>query len=190
MSTIFAHTPGGTMIDPRQQIMWDLYVDPKSKTFGNAYGSAVAAGYSTILARQVYVRAWFKDKVAAFKRRGVILSDAEKALAKTLRYKTDEEIELNGKKHTMVNTKLLAVQIDAAKHVTKTLGKDQGWAERVEHGGPNGSALPTPIINVLQFNNRNKPDNGDASADTSDPRGNISEQDSIDSLISDSSGTE
>lgn len=34
------------LIDPRQKKCWDLYVNPKSETFGNALQSALKAGYT------------------------------------------------------------------------------------------------------------------------------------------------
>jgi hypothetical protein len=180
---------GLLQIDPRQQVCWDNFVNPESKTFGNAQRSALAAGYEEASAHNITIRAWFIARRKQLALRGDLLSDAEKVLFKTLRYKTDREVEEKGKKITKVNVGLLSVQVEAAKHVTKRLGKDQGWAERVEQTGPNGSSLPSPILNVF-IHNGNKPNNADAREDQGLPGGDFSEQDGIDHLISDSPSPE
>jgi hypothetical protein len=193
MALLVNVNPGLSVIDPRQQKCWDLFVDPGSPSFGNARSSAIAAGYDDASAMNITIRAWFKERKRQFMLRIDLLSDAEKALSKTLKYKTDEQIELAGKKKTLVNTKLLSVQVDAAKHVTKTLGKDKGWAERVEQTGKDGAPLPQPImlnINAIQRSNRNPADNGDEVKDTRGTGRDLGEQDSIDSLVADQSGAE
>ena len=175
--------------DPRQQKMWDFYINPQSETFGSVVNSGIKAGYPAASSRTLSANRWFKLRKEQMERKGFLLSDAEKVLAKTLRYKTETEVEEKGKKIVKISVGLLSVQVEAAKHVTKTLGKDHGWAERVEQTGKDGAALPSPILNVL-INQRNKPNNADAREDPRRAGGNISEQDSIDSLIPDSSGTE
>ena len=42
--------------DPRQQLFLAKYKDPKSKTFGNAYQSAVAVGYTEDYASSITER--------------------------------------------------------------------------------------------------------------------------------------
>ena len=175
--------------DPRQQVCWDYYINPDSPTFGSVAKSAVRAGYPEISCHSIYGSRWFRSRKEQLMRKGILLSDAERVLLKTLKYKTDREVEEKGEKIRKVNVSLLSVQVEAAKHVTKTLGKDQGWAERVEQTGKNGSALPIPIINVL-INNGHTQNNGATEAGQGSAGGNLSEQDGIDSLVADSSSTE
>src|ERR1035437_2102779 len=122
-----------TLFDVRQKTCWDLYVDPKSETFGNAYRSAMKAGYSESYSATITTMSFFLEKV----RRMNLLSKAEKALDKTLNYGTDYKIDGVEK----VDKELLRIQTDVAKHITKTLGKDEGYAERSEVTGKNGSAI-------------------------------------------------
>lgn len=49
--------------DLRRIKCWDIYVDPKSATFGNAKQSALAAGYSEGHANLITTERWFKEKV-------------------------------------------------------------------------------------------------------------------------------
>lgn len=113
------------VLDPRQKTCWDYYINPKSETFGNALQSALKAGYEDAYARQITTRDWFVDKV----RRLNMLGKAEKVLDKTLSYETEDD----GK----VLVDLLRVQVDAAKHITKTLGKNEGYNEDKEVGDTN-----------------------------------------------------
>jgi hypothetical protein len=107
-------------LDPRQKMCWDLYINPKSETFGNGTQSAIKAGYEPDYADQITTVEWFKGKV----RRLQMLDKAEKVLDKTLTYNTENE---EGK----VQTDLLRIQTDVAKHITKTLGKDD-YSERTD----------------------------------------------------------
>jgi hypothetical protein len=108
-------------LDPRQKECWDLYINPKSKTFGNAKQSALKVGYEPDYADQITTSEWFIGKV----RRLNMLNKAEKVLDKALTYKTEND---EGK----VVTDLLRIQTDVAKHITKTLGKDEGYSEKIE----------------------------------------------------------
>jgi hypothetical protein len=147
MALLVNVNPGLAVIDPRQQKCWDLFINPDSPSFGNARSSAIAAGYEDASAMNITIRAWWKERKRQFLLRHDLLSDAEKALSKTLKYKTDIEIENEaGRKEVRVNVGLLSIQTDVAKHVTRTLGKDQGWAERHELTGKDGKDLPVPIM--------------------------------------------
>lgn len=122
-------------LDPRQKLCWDSYINPKSETFGNAYQSCLKAGYEESYATQITATEWFIDKV----RRLNMLGKAEKVLDKTLTYATEDD---NGK----VKTDLLRIQTDVAKHITATLGKNEGYSTRNELTGKDGRDLPTPIL--------------------------------------------
>lgn len=120
----------GSVSDPREQVMWDLYV---KKNLENAYQCALEAGYEESSAIKITTRDWFVARLQKLKRKEM-LSDAEKVLQKTLKYKTEKD---DGE----IKTDLLRVQTDVAKHITKTLGKDEGYSERTEHTGKDGENL-------------------------------------------------
>ncbi len=124
-------------LDPRQRLCWDFYVNPKSETFGNALQSALKAGYEESYSRTITDTEWFCEKV----RRLNMLSKAEKVLDRTLDLPAVDE---EGK----VDVALLRVQTDVSKHLTSTLGKNEGYSTRIESTGKDGNDLPTPIINI------------------------------------------
>lgn len=118
--------------DPRQLACWKFYTDPKSETFGNATQSAIRAGYTETTADHITLEAWFVGKL----RRLQLLDKAEKVLEETLDLDTlDEE----GKK----DKGLHALKLDAAKFIAKTQGKNEGYSERQELTGKDGSPLIT-----------------------------------------------
>ncbi len=124
-------------LDPRQRLCWDFYVNPKSETFGNALQSALKSGYEESYSRTITDTEWFCEKV----RRLNMLSKAEKVLDRTLDLPAVDE---EGK----VDVALLRVQTDVSKHLTSTLGKNEGYSTRIESTGKDGKDLPTPIINI------------------------------------------
>lgn len=124
-------------LDPRQKLCWELYITPGTEYFGNAYQSAMKVGYTEGTAAAITTETWFQEKL----RRLNMLGKAEKVLDKTLTYKTTDE---DGK----VIVDLLRVQTDVAKHITKTLGKDEGYSERTEMTGKDGGPL---TINTIRY---------------------------------------
>ena len=116
-------------LDPRQKLTWELYAKPGTEYFGNAYQSAMKAGYEEGYAAQITTAEWFLDKL----RRLNMLSKAEKVLDKTLTY---EPVDEKGE----IKVDLLRVQTDVAKHITKTLGKED-YSERQELTGKDGKDL-------------------------------------------------
>lgn len=111
-------------IDPRQKLCWDLYVNPKSNTFGNAYQSALKAGYEVSYARTITDTEWFCEKV----RRLQMLSKAERNL--------DEALDI-GVKDKDIGDRCLK----ATLFVAERLGKDEGYSSRSELTGKDGEAL-------------------------------------------------
>ncbi|MCK9461428.1 MAG: terminase small subunit [Proteobacteria bacterium] len=109
------------VLDPRQKMCWDLYIKPGTEYFGNGLQSAIKAGYDKEYAAQITTAEWFLEKL----RRLGMLGKAERVLDKALTYSTEND---EGK----VITDLLRIQTDVAKHITKTLGKDEGYSERSE----------------------------------------------------------
>lgn len=137
-------------MDPRQKLMWDLYIRPGTDYFGNAYQSAIKAGYEEATAITITTTEWFIEK----RRRLNMLGKAEKVLDDTLTYIPVDE---DGK----VKTDLLRIQTDVAKHITKTLGKDVGYSERTEMTGKDGQpilVIPAELINKNDTHIRTKPD--------------------------------
>lgn len=125
---------GGTVSEyiksPRQLKMWKDYTNPKSPTFGNAYQSALGAGYTPLSSAVITQTAWFKNRILKLG----LLSKAEKVLENTLIMDTTDE---NG----FPKADLIRVQADTAKFVAKTLGKDEGYTERNEMTGKDGGAI-------------------------------------------------
>lgn len=134
----------GTTSDPREQVMWDIYVTGIAKGKENAYEAAKKAGYEEATCKQITVRSWFIERKDKLRRKGM-LSKAEQVLEKTLNYETENE---EGK----VDVPLLRVQTDVAKTVVQTLGKDEGYSSRSELTGKDGKDLPVPILHVLPNN--------------------------------------
>jgi len=125
-----------TQPDPRQDVCWNFYVETITAGKPDAQASALKAGYEPNSAKNITLNGWFKDRLAKLKRRD-ILSKAEKVLDKTLSYDVEEETE-NGMR---IKTDLLRIQTDVAKHVTSTLGKDEGYSNRTEQTGKDGTPL-------------------------------------------------
>jgi hypothetical protein len=115
MSEVITNPNGanGDVSDPREQVMWDFYVE---NNLENAYECAIKAKYAVDTARNITTNDWFKERLGKLRRKDM-LSDAEKVLQKTLKYKTEKD---DGE----VKTDLLRVQTDVAKHITNTLGKE------------------------------------------------------------------
>lgn len=109
------------LLDPRQKLCWDYYVNPKSETFGNAYKSALKAGYEEASATHITAQDWFVEK----RRRLNLLSKAEKVLDETLEYRPVSE---DGK----IDGTIARVVLDAAKFVASTQGKNEGYSTKVE----------------------------------------------------------
>lgn len=134
--------------DPREQVMWDIYVSNLAKGIDNAYQAAKEAKYEESSAKNITLRGWFKERKDKLRRRDM-LSKAEKVLDKTLDY---EPVDQEGK----IDVGLLRVQTDVAKTVVTTLGKNEGYSTRQELTGKDGEALPTPILGTyVQPNNSN-----------------------------------
>lgn len=117
-------------LDPRQKLCWDLYVDPKSDTFGNAYKSASKAGYAEDSALQITVAPWFLEKTRTLN----MLDKAERNLSEMLDLTTVDE---EGK----VDVGVLRVKADMTKFVAETQGKDKGYSKRVEQTGKDGEPI-------------------------------------------------
>jgi hypothetical protein len=132
------------LLDPRQNLCWEYYVDPQSETFGNARQSAVRAGYELDYANQITTSEWFKVKL----RRLGMLSKAERnldefmdmAVKTSKRLHDQEEVEV-----VETNPSLVKVKLDASKFVAERLGKDEGYSTRKEVTGKGGGKLEVSV---------------------------------------------
>lgn len=128
-----------SLLSPQQKICWDGYSNPKSKTFGNATQSALAAGYAMNTARIITRYDWFKHRLIRLN----LLGKAEKVLDKTLSMETQDS---KGREQA----DLLRIQNDSAKFIAKTLGKDEGYSERNEVTGANGNPIVFLPVELME----------------------------------------
>lgn len=130
----------GTTSDPREQVMWDIYVAKLAKGIENAYESAIEAKYSEDHSRNITLQGWFKERLSKLKRKEM-LSKAERNLDKTL-----DLVTLNKEGHE--DPQLLKIKVDVSKTIVSTLGKDEGYSTRSELTGKDGKDLQ---INVIDY---------------------------------------
>ena len=128
-------------LDPRQSLCWGYYIDQKSGTFSNAYRSALKAGYGNGAASVITNRVWWKDK----RRRSRLLSKSEHITDKIFDM---EAVDKDGN----IKADILRVQADTAKHIQKTLGKDEGYSERTETIGNGSNVVFLPAELIEKFN--------------------------------------
>lgn len=124
------------LLDPRQKLCWDNYVNPKSETFGNGLQSAIKAGYEPDYANQITTTEWFKEKV----RRMNLLGKAEKVLDRHL--ELPEQFDDNGK----LDASIERIKLDAAKFVASTQGKNEGYSTRTEQTGKDGEEITLGVV--------------------------------------------
>lgn len=117
--------------DPRQTLFLASYLDPKSKTFSNAYQSALKAGYEEEYAQNLtsLMPNWLSESIGDSR----LLAKAEKRLNQILDF---EPVDEEGR----IDNSLLANQMKAVTLVAKGLGKAK-YSERVEQTGANGQPL-------------------------------------------------
>lgn len=134
------------LLNAKQKLAWDSYVNPKSKTFGNGLQSALHAGYQENYASTITTRPWWVEKV----RRLRLLSKAERVLDEMLEMPVEVlsegvKITKDGKieRVPFVETSpaLVKIKQDTGKFVAERLGKDQGYSTRTELSGPEGGPI-------------------------------------------------
>lgn len=113
----------GTQSDPREQVMWDNYIQSIANGRENAYQAAIDAGYEESNAKNITMRGWFKERLGKLKRKEM-LSKAERNLDEVL----DLEVEQEGK----INPQLLKIKTDTSSLIVKTLGRNDGYSEKTE----------------------------------------------------------
>lgn len=131
------YVSNGTTSDPREQIMWDIYVTNLSKGIDNAYEAAIQAKYSEDHSRNITMQGWFKERKEKLKRNDM-LTKAERNLAKVLDFnmETDE-----GK----VNVPVAQLVTGVSTTIVKSLGKEN-YSDRVEHTGKDGGEFTIKAI--------------------------------------------
>lgn len=110
---------GTGISDPREEVMWEHYVQSIREKKASAYKSAVFAGYTDDYSRNITMQKWFKERYRKLKRKSM-LSKAEKVLSKTLDYDPNN----GGDK---IDNGLLKTQTDVAKFIAGTQGKEEGY---------------------------------------------------------------
>lgn len=124
--------------DPREQIMWDLYVTGIQNGKENAYQAAIDAGYAKDTARNITMNDWFKERIGKLKRKDM-LSKAERNLDKALDV-SYEDADGN------IKSDVMRIVVDVSKTVVTTLGKEE-YSTRSELTGKNGES----IVTVLKY---------------------------------------
>jgi len=141
------------VLDPRQKKCWDLYVSPKSKTFGNATQSAIEAGYEASYADVITMTDWFAGKL--WRLNSTFVGER----------KMKELMELSLKDQDgNIDIGIARIQADLAKYITSTQGKHDGYSTRTETDvTSNGETIVTREQLELAVNELlNKGDNNDA----------------------------
>lgn len=128
----------GTTSDPREQVMWDIYLSKLSHGIDNAKQSAIEAGYGESHADNITLQGWFKGRKDKLRRKEM-LSKAERNLIKVLDF---DMIDEEGK----VNTSVASLVTTVSTTVVKTLGKTEGYSERSELTGADGKDIIIPIL--------------------------------------------
>lgn len=133
--------------DPRQQLFLAYYLDPKSKTFSNAFQSALKAGYEEEYAKVILSKDldWMSDNV----KDSLLLQKAEKRLNQILDL---EPVDEEGK----IDNSLLANQMKAVTLVAKGIGKAK-YSERQEHTGADGEDIALKTIVINKYGSNDKP---------------------------------
>lgn len=132
------------LLNAKQKLAWDSYVNPKSKTFGNGLRSALHAGYQENYASTITTRPWWVDKV----RRLRLLSKAEKVLEEMVDMPV-QTLEWEGKGEdaeqvVVTNPALVKIKQDTGKFLAERLGKDEGYSSRSEVTGAGGAPILVP----------------------------------------------
>lgn len=128
--------------DPRQDLFWNYYMESILAKQPCIKAAGIKAGYSAASSGRISQTLWFKNKKRALKKSGMYknavqnLDDIMKL--KYMGIKVNKE---TGEEEDVVDIDRAKLVIDVSKTVVKTLGKDDGWSERSEVTGKDGSPL-------------------------------------------------
>ena len=134
-------------MDPRQKLCWEYYISPKSETFGNAFASAIKAGYEESYARTITDSDWFRDKV----RRLNMLQKAEKVLEETLDMNVTTSTIVDEVEVVKIDPALAKIKQDTAKFIAERVGKEY-YSTRSEVTGADGKEIKGNTIIFRDFN--------------------------------------
>ena len=109
-------------LSPQQQEFLKNYLNPKSKTWGNALQSAIDAGYTEEYAKVMISRDL--DWLSEYVKKNNLVIKAEKNMEMALDGLLDDPEK--GKKE---------LQYKASEFILKTQGKDLGYTERADFAG-------------------------------------------------------
>lgn len=109
---------------PMQIMFWSNYINPQIGTFGNAYKSALVAGYTDESARNVTRKVWYKHGEQFYHE---LLQQAEKVLLEDLRMDIWEDERYRGKKTGVrkINPNLARIRSEMARFVCLTIGREK-----------------------------------------------------------------
>lgn len=128
-----------SILTPQQEKFLAAYTDPSSKTYSNAYKSALEAGYSEEYSQNItgQLPDWLSEAISDTK----LLRKAEKRLNQILDL---EPVTEDGK----TDNYLIANQMKAVTLVAKGLGKNK-YSERTEQTGPEGGPIKHTITGMI-----------------------------------------
>ena len=122
----------GVTSDPREQVMWDFYVEGITKGIENAYAAAIKAGYGKPHAENITLQGWFKERKDGLRRRDMF-SKAERNLDRALDTEYEDE---DGN----IKSDVMRIVVDVSKKVATNLCKDY-YSPRTELTGKDGGAI-------------------------------------------------
>lgn len=133
------------LLDPRQKLFWDAYVDPESSTFNNIRQSALAAGFAETTADKIGENEWFKGRLRRLNMRvkGETVLDDMLDLPVNKIEVSHKDKEGNPVQIVTTDSSLVKIKQDTAKFVVERLGKED-WSTRQELSGPGGGPLIDP----------------------------------------------
>lgn len=110
-------------LDPRQIKFLELYLDPKSETYANAYKSAVKAGFSDKYADSITIKnlKWLEENVGDIQ----LVQKALKNLKELLDEKKDKRIKAD-------ITKFVLERLNKKKFSPKTEVEHSGSIEEIQ----------------------------------------------------------
>ena len=113
-------------LTPKQARFLNVYLDPKSDTFGNALQSGLKAGFSREYSETLTTKGlkWLSEGVG---RRTKLLDKAERNLLEILEMESAE-------------LEIMKLKNNTSQFVAKTLGK-KDYSDRTEHTGEGGGDI-------------------------------------------------
>lgn len=138
------------VLDPRQALFFQFYLDPKSDTFSNALQSGIRAGFSVQYSESLMslMPTWLSEKLGELS----MLNKAERNLDKMLDLETREPVMamfgpiVDPKTKQVItkeNANLLRVKADVSKFVAERLNKKKYGANQPQTNIVNVSAVFT-----------------------------------------------